>query len=155
MAAGPGSVSVLATVGIGLACGAPVFCRVAPVPALAATLSALPLGAGAGAGVLATPVPLYALAVNRTAGLALAGSAIASLVAAGTAAAHGEPLRSVAGIALVAVTDEYRRILPDSELVTIQGAGHAISIGRPHLYTALLLAFLLDRPLPATPGTTS
>ncbi|AXE81035.1 alpha/beta fold hydrolase [Streptomyces atratus] len=49
-----------------------------------------------------------------------------------------------------AVTDEYRRTLPDSQLVTVKGAGHAISRGRPRLYTALLRAFLLGRPLPAT-----
>ncbi|MFJ2270682.1 alpha/beta fold hydrolase [Streptomyces sp. NPDC087849] len=48
-----------------------------------------------------------------------------------------------------AVTDEYRRTLPDSRLVTVEGAGHAISRGRPRLYTALLRAFLLGRPLPA------
>ncbi|MDQ0934706.1 alpha/beta fold hydrolase [Streptomyces turgidiscabies] len=49
-----------------------------------------------------------------------------------------------------AVTYEYRQTLPDSELVTVKGAGHAIYRGRPQLYTALLRAFLLGRPLPAT-----
>ncbi|MFG2557868.1 alpha/beta fold hydrolase [Streptomyces sp. NPDC048496] len=49
-----------------------------------------------------------------------------------------------------AVTDEYRRTLPDSRLVTVKGAGHAISRDRPRLYTALLRSFLLGRPLPAT-----
>lgn len=48
------------------------------------------------------------------------------------------------------VTYEYRQTLPNSELVTIKGAGHAISRGRPQLYTALLRAFLLGMPLPAT-----
>ncbi len=48
------------------------------------------------------------------------------------------------------VTAEYRSTLPDSELVLVDGAGHDISAGRPALYTALLTAFLLDRPLPAT-----
>ncbi|GGV85903.1 hypothetical protein GCM10015535_33280 [Streptomyces gelaticus] len=49
-----------------------------------------------------------------------------------------------------AVTDEYRRTLSNSRLVTLKDAGHAISRGRPRLYTALLRAFLLGRPLPAT-----
>ncbi|WP_329172961.1 alpha/beta hydrolase [Streptomyces sp. NBC_01477] len=48
-----------------------------------------------------------------------------------------------------AVTQEYRQTLPDSRMVRIEGAGHAISHSRPALYTALLRAFLLDRPLPA------
>ncbi|MFV5998311.1 alpha/beta fold hydrolase [Streptomyces sp. NPDC056231] len=49
-----------------------------------------------------------------------------------------------------AVTDEYRRTLPDSQLVTLKDARHAISRGRPRLSTALLRAFLLGRPLSAT-----
>ncbi|MBK3567252.1 alpha/beta fold hydrolase [Streptomyces sp. MBT62] len=47
------------------------------------------------------------------------------------------------------VTQEYRRTLPNSQLVRIQGAGHSIAHSRPALYTALLRAFLLNRPLPA------
>lgn len=47
------------------------------------------------------------------------------------------------------VTQEYRTTLPDSRLVHIQGAGHAITHAQPRLYTALLRAFLLNRPLPA------
>lgn len=49
-----------------------------------------------------------------------------------------------------AVTYEYRQTLPDSELVTVKGAGHAIHRGQPQLYTAPLRAFRLGRPLPAT-----
>ncbi|WP_328465451.1 alpha/beta fold hydrolase [Streptomyces sp. NBC_00448] len=48
-----------------------------------------------------------------------------------------------------AVTQEYRQTLPDSRIVHIKDAGHAISHSRPALYTALLRSFLLDRPLPA------
>lgn len=47
------------------------------------------------------------------------------------------------------VTYEYRQTLPNSELVSINGAGHAISRSQPRLYTALLQAFLLDKPLPS------
>ncbi|MFE2610532.1 alpha/beta fold hydrolase [Streptomyces mirabilis] len=46
------------------------------------------------------------------------------------------------------VTAEYQRILPDSKLVTVKGAGHSISGGQPRRYTALLRAFLLGEPLP-------
>ncbi|MEU3465927.1 alpha/beta fold hydrolase [Streptomyces sp. NPDC006733] len=49
-----------------------------------------------------------------------------------------------------AVADEYRQTLPDAELVTVKGAGHAIARGRPDLYTALLRAFVLGKPLPST-----
>ncbi|MER6605261.1 alpha/beta fold hydrolase [Streptomyces sp. NPDC000927] len=53
------------------------------------------------------------------------------------------------------VTQEYRRTLPDSRLVRVRGAGHAIAHAQPRLYTALLRAFLLDKPLPApeAPGS--
>ncbi|MER6526255.1 alpha/beta fold hydrolase [Streptomyces sp. NPDC001508] len=47
------------------------------------------------------------------------------------------------------VTREYRQTLPDSRLVHIPGAGHAIARAQPRLYTVLLEAFLLDKPLPA------
>jgi pimeloyl-ACP methyl ester carboxylesterase len=47
------------------------------------------------------------------------------------------------------VAQEYRQTLPDSRLVHVPDAGHAIASGRPHLYTALLEAFLLGKPLPA------
>ncbi|MGW3496636.1 alpha/beta fold hydrolase [Streptomyces sp. NPDC001020] len=46
------------------------------------------------------------------------------------------------------VTAEYQRTLPDSKFVTVKGAGHSISRGQPRLYTALLRAFLLGKPLP-------
>ncbi|MGW3952465.1 alpha/beta fold hydrolase [Streptomyces sp. NPDC004752] len=52
------------------------------------------------------------------------------------------------------VTAEYQRTLPDATLVTVKGAGHSISRGQPRLYTALLRAFLLGKPLP-TPGAGS
>ncbi|KOV58475.1 hypothetical protein ADL01_37950 [Streptomyces sp. NRRL WC-3618] len=101
-ASGPGGGSgTLVAVSTGLACGALVVRRVTPVLALAGTLAAVLLGAGAGAGAAAVGAPvavliaLHALAVNRTAGFALAGSATATLVAAGTAAVLGEPIPSV------------------------------------------------------------
>ncbi|WP_055533460.1 alpha/beta fold hydrolase [Streptomyces graminilatus] len=47
-----------------------------------------------------------------------------------------------------AVTAEYRSVLPDSRLVIVKGAGHSVSGGQPHRFTALLRAFLLDKPLP-------
>ena len=47
------------------------------------------------------------------------------------------------------VTREYRETVPDSRLVHVQGAGHAIAHSQPRLYTALLRVFLLDEPLPA------
>ncbi len=102
LASGPGGGSgTLVAVSTGLACGALVVRRVTPVLALAGTLAAVLLGAGAGAGAAAVGAPvavliaLHALAVNRTAGFALAGSATATLVAAGTAAVLGEPIPSV------------------------------------------------------------
>ncbi|MBZ3918103.1 alpha/beta fold hydrolase [Streptomyces acidiscabies] len=51
-----------------------------------------------------------------------------------------------------AVTAEYERTLPDCELMTVAGAGHAISRDQPRRYTSLLRAFLLDRPLPTGTG---
>ncbi|MFJ2636302.1 alpha/beta fold hydrolase [Streptomyces sp. NPDC087422] len=51
-----------------------------------------------------------------------------------------------------AVTEEYRQTLPDSRIVHVKDAGHAISHDQPALYTALLRSFLLDRPLP-TPAS--
>ncbi|MFC4055406.1 alpha/beta fold hydrolase [Actinomadura syzygii] len=47
-----------------------------------------------------------------------------------------------------AATRDYRRTLPDSTLVMVKGAGHAIAGDRPAVYTDLLRAFLLDRRLP-------
>ena len=94
LASGPGGGSgMLVAVSTGLAGGALVLRRVAPVLALAGTLTAVLLCAGAGAvgAPVAVLIALHALAVNRTAGFALAGSAMATLVAAGTAAVLGEP----------------------------------------------------------------
>ncbi|WP_328916146.1 MULTISPECIES: alpha/beta hydrolase [unclassified Streptomyces] len=51
------------------------------------------------------------------------------------------------------VTYDYKRTLPDSTLVYVPGAGHAIAIDRPAIYQAALRAFLLDRPLPLPPYT--
>ncbi|TYB42163.1 alpha/beta fold hydrolase [Actinomadura chibensis] len=45
-------------------------------------------------------------------------------------------------------TRDYRRTLPDSTLVMVKGAGHAIAGDQPAVYTDLLRAFLLDRRLP-------
>lgn len=46
------------------------------------------------------------------------------------------------------VTREYRDVLPDSILVDIQGAGHAVSTDQPALYVELLRSFLSDENLP-------
>ncbi|MFF4414849.1 alpha/beta fold hydrolase [Streptosporangium sp. NPDC001559] len=45
------------------------------------------------------------------------------------------------------VTRDYRRTLPESRLVYVRGAGHAVERGQPKVYRSLLLDFLLDRPL--------
>ncbi|MEV4258338.1 alpha/beta hydrolase [Spirillospora sp. NPDC049652] len=45
-------------------------------------------------------------------------------------------------------TYDYRRTLPNSTLVMIRGAGHAIAGDQPAAYTGLLEAFLLGRRLP-------
>ena len=47
-----------------------------------------------------------------------------------------------------AATRDYRRTLPNSTLVMVRGAGHAIAGDQPAMYTDLLQAFLLDRRLP-------
>lgn len=47
-----------------------------------------------------------------------------------------------------AATHDYRRTLPNSTLVLVKGAGHAIAGDQPAMYTDLLQAFLLDRRLP-------
>ncbi|MEV0974660.1 alpha/beta fold hydrolase [Microtetraspora glauca] len=53
------------------------------------------------------------------------------------------------------VTDDYRRTLPDSTLVYVPRAGHAIAMDQPKTYLATLRAYLLDRPLPLPPYTGS
>ncbi|XVQ13133.1 alpha/beta fold hydrolase [Spirillospora sp. CA-255316] len=47
-----------------------------------------------------------------------------------------------------AATRDYRRTLPNSTLVLVEGAGHAIAGDQPAVYTDLLQSFLLDRRLP-------
>ena len=47
-----------------------------------------------------------------------------------------------------AATYDYRRTLPDSTLVMVEGAGHAIAGDQPSIYNPVLRAFLLDRHLP-------
>ncbi|MFJ2270684.1 histidine kinase [Streptomyces sp. NPDC087849] len=77
-----------------------------PVLVLAPTLVALPFGEAAMAAAVAAPVAvliaLHSLAVHRTAGPALAGALMVTVVAAGTAATLGEPPHYVAGVALLA-----------------------------------------------------
>ncbi|MEU9336653.1 alpha/beta hydrolase [Streptomyces sp. NPDC048290] len=51
-----------------------------------------------------------------------------------------------------AVAAEYDTILPNSELVRVRDAGHAIARNQPGVYTSLLRAFLLDDPLPKSPN---
>ncbi|MEO6087508.1 MAG: alpha/beta fold hydrolase [Umezawaea sp.] len=46
------------------------------------------------------------------------------------------------------ITRDYRRTLPNSTLVYVHGAGHALAAGQPDTYLALVQAFLSDRPLP-------
>ncbi|WP_433355897.1 alpha/beta fold hydrolase [Microtetraspora malaysiensis] len=46
------------------------------------------------------------------------------------------------------VTYDYRRTLPESSLVYVPGAGHAIAMDRPETYLGTLRTYLLDRPLP-------
>ncbi|MFF2959015.1 histidine kinase [Streptomyces sp. NPDC057963] len=76
-----------------------------PVLVLASTLVALPFGKAAMAAAVAAPVAvliaLHSLAVHRTAGPALAGALTVTVVAAGAAAALGEPPHYVAGVALL------------------------------------------------------
>ncbi|MEO3925322.1 alpha/beta hydrolase [Micromonosporaceae bacterium B7E4] len=50
-----------------------------------------------------------------------------------------------------AVTREYRDLLPGAVLVPIDGAGHSIAVDQPERHRQAILAFLLDRPLPAEP----
>ncbi|MEU7001694.1 alpha/beta hydrolase [Nonomuraea sp. NPDC046570] len=50
---------------------------------------------------------------------------------------------------------EYRRTLPNSTLVPIAGAGHAIAGDQPDAYTRLLRAFLTDQPLPLPAHTSA
>ncbi|MFC5185072.1 alpha/beta hydrolase [Actinomadura harenae] len=52
-------------------------------------------------------------------------------------------------------TRDYRQTLPNSTLVMVKGAGHAIAGDQPAAYTALLRAFLLNRPLPLPAYTAS
>ncbi|MER6815579.1 alpha/beta hydrolase [Spirillospora sp. NPDC000708] len=47
-----------------------------------------------------------------------------------------------------AATRDYRQTLPNSTLVFVKGAGHAIAGNQPAAYTALLRAFLLGHRLP-------
>ncbi|HET7741382.1 MAG TPA: hypothetical protein VFL67_12105 [Mycobacterium sp.] len=46
------------------------------------------------------------------------------------------------------VTREYRDVFPNSTLVEVQGAGHAVSAEQPALYTELLETFLDGQQLP-------
>ncbi|GAA0965071.1 hypothetical protein GCM10009555_003690 [Acrocarpospora macrocephala] len=52
-------------------------------------------------------------------------------------------------------TYDYRRTLPNSTLVPIAGAGHAIAGDQPDPYTRLLRSFLTDRPLPLPAHTSA
>ncbi|MEV3920753.1 alpha/beta fold hydrolase [Actinomadura coerulea] len=54
-----------------------------------------------------------------------------------------------------AATRDYRRTLPNSTLVIVKGAGHAIVGDQPTKYTDLLQAFLLERRLPLPPYTSA
>lgn len=53
------------------------------------------------------------------------------------------------------VTREYRDVFPNAVLLPIDGAGHAIQNDRPAEYLAAVRAFLLDRPLPREPHSSS
>ena len=49
------------------------------------------------------------------------------------------------------VAYQYRTTLPNSTVLYIPGAGHAIYYDRPDLYSQVVRAFLRDRPLPLPP----
>ncbi|TCO54179.1 proline iminopeptidase [Actinocrispum wychmicini] len=46
------------------------------------------------------------------------------------------------------ITRDYRRTLPNSTLVYVRGAGHAIAGNQPEVYLGLLRDFLAGRPMP-------
>ncbi len=46
------------------------------------------------------------------------------------------------------ITRDYRRTLPNSTLVYVRGAGHAIAANQPDAYLTLIRNFLSDKPLP-------
>jgi len=48
-------------------------------------------------------------------------------------------------------TREYRDLLPNAVMLTVDDAGHVISVDRPRFYREAVRAFLLDQPLPASP----
>ena len=52
-----------------------------------------------------------------------------------------------------ASTREYRDILPNAIMLTVEDAGHVIPLDQPELYRRAVLAFLLDQPLSRTPYT--
>lgn len=50
-------------------------------------------------------------------------------------------------------TREYRDLLPNAVMLTVDDAGHVIADDRPDFYRQAVLAFLGDEPLPAEPYT--
>jgi proline iminopeptidase len=50
-------------------------------------------------------------------------------------------------------TREYRDLLPNGVMLTVDDAGHVIADDRPEFYRQAVLAFLGDKPLPAEPYT--
>lgn len=50
-------------------------------------------------------------------------------------------------------TREYRDLLPNAVMLTVDDAGHVIADDQPELYREAVLAFLLDEPLPEQPYT--
>ncbi|MGH2370012.1 MAG: alpha/beta fold hydrolase, partial [Chloroflexota bacterium] len=62
-------------------------------------------------------------------------------------------LRSECDYRAWAATREYRDLLPNASLLTIEDAGHVIPTDRPDLYRQAVRAFLLDKALPREPYT--
>lgn len=62
-------------------------------------------------------------------------------------------LRSECDYLAWAVTREYRDLLPNAILLTVDDAGHTIPLDQPKLYREAVRAFLLDQPLPEEPYT--
>lgn len=64
-------------------------------------------------------------------------------------------LRSECDYRAWASTREYRDLLPNAVMLTVDDAGHILAQDRPELYREAVLAFLLDRPLPKEPYTSA
>ncbi|GLH99665.1 hypothetical protein Pa4123_49410 [Phytohabitans aurantiacus] len=103
-----GTAIALAAAGTAVACAALLWRRIAPGPALVATLAAaVPLGAGLGErapfGFVAAAFAFLALATHRTAGVAALGGLGTVVALTATVALRGGSPRALIGYALIAV----------------------------------------------------